>query len=268
MSAPVNDLKHRLAAGGVLYGVWLGMADPYAAEIAGTAGFDWVLLDGEHAPNDMRSLSAQIAVLRAGPSQVVVRLVDDDPAKIKQALDLGVQSLLIPMIETAQQAQAVLRATRYAPEGMRGVGSSLARASLFSAIPDYLTTANRQICLILQVESRAGLAALDDILAIDGIDGVFIGPSDLAADMGFLGQPGAPAVRTAVLDAIARIRAAGRTAGVLSTDPEFIGACVSAGANFVGVGIDVLLYVDALRQLAQRFKSAPIDRLVPKGPIG
>jgi len=257
MPAPMNPLKQRLGAGEVLYGVWLGMADPYIAEIAGTAGFDWLLLDGEHAPNDLRSLSAQLAVLRAGPSQVVVRLVDDDPAKIKQALDIGAQSLLIPMIESGDQARQVLRATRYAPEGMRGVGSSLARASLFSAIPDYLTTANAEICLILQVESRAGLAALDDILALDGVDGVFIGPSDLAADMGLLGQAGAPVVKAAVLDAIARIRAAGRTAGVLTTDPDYIADCVAAGANFVGVGIDVLLYAEAMRHLASRFKAAP-----------
>ncbi len=253
MPAPVNELKRRLRAGEVLYGAWVGMADPYAAEMAGTSGFDWLLLDGEHAPNDMRSLSAQIGVLRVGPTQVVVRLVDDNPAKIKQALDIGAQSLLIPMIESGDQARRVLRATRYAPEGMRGVGSSLARASMFSAIPDYLTTANAQICLILQVESRAGLAALDDILAVDGVDAVFIGPSDLAADMGFLGQAGA--VKAAVLDAIQRIRAAGLSAGVLTTDPDYIADCVAAGANFVGVGIDVLLYVEAMRQLAQRFKS-------------
>lgn len=254
MAAPVNVLKQRLQRGEVLYGAWLGMADPYAAEIAGTAGFDWLLLDGEHAPNDMRSLSAQIGVLRAGPSQIVVRLVDDHPAQIKQALDIGAQSLLIPMIESGAQARGVLRATRYAPEGIRGVGSSLARASMFSALPDYLTTANAQICLILQVESRAGLAALDDILAVDGVDGVFIGPSDLAADMGLLGQAGAPAVRAAVLDAIRRIRAAGRTAGVLTTDPDYIAECIAAGANFVGVGIDVLLYAEAMRTLAKSFK--------------
>lgn len=255
MPAAVNELKQRLKAGEVLYGAWVGMADPYAAEIAGTAGFDWLLLDGEHAPNDIRSLSAQIAVLRAGKSHIVVRLVDDDPAKIKQALDIGAQSLVIPMIESGDQARRALRATRYAPEGMRGVGSSLARASMFSDIPDYLTTANAQICLILQVESRAGLAALEDILAVDGIDCVFIGPSDLAADMGYLGQAGAPVVRAAVLDAIRRIRAAGHSAGVLTTDPDYIADCLAAGANFVGVGIDVLLYAEAMRALANRYKS-------------
>ena len=254
MPAPHNTLKHRLAAGEVLYGAWLGLADAYAAEIAGTAGFDWLLIDGEHAPNDIRSMSAQISVLRHGPTAPIVRLVDDDPAKIKQALDIGAQSLLIPMIESGEQALRALRATRYPPQGIRGIGSALARASNFAAIPDYLTTANDEICLILQVESRAGLAALDDILAIPGLDGVFIGPSDLAADMGHIGKPAMPEVKSAVLDALTRIRAAGKTAGVLTTDPAYIADCISAGANFVGVGIDVTLYAAAMRQLAARYK--------------
>lgn len=254
MPAPHNSLKHRLAAGEVLHGCWLGMADPYIAEIAATCGFDWLLIDGEHAPNDIRSLSAQVAAVLASPTAPILRLVDDDPAKIKQALDIGAQSLLIPMVETAAQAKRIFQATRYPPEGTRGVGSSLARASRFSAISDYLGTANDQICLILQVESRAGIAALDDILAIKGIDGVFIGPSDLAADMGYLGQAGHPAVKAVVLDALRRIRKAGLTAGVLSTEPNYINACKAAGANFVGVGIDVTLYAGAMRALAASWR--------------
>jgi 4-hydroxy-2-oxoheptanedioate aldolase len=243
MPAPLNRLKHRLAARETLYGCWIGMADPYAAEMAATCGFDWLLIDGEHAPNDLRST----------PSLPVVRLRDDDPARIKQALDAGAQSLLIPMIETADQARRALAATRYPPEGIRGVGSSLARASRFSAIPDYLKTANEQICLILQVESRAGLAALDDIMALPGIDSVFIGPSDLAADMGHLGNAGHPDVRAAVMDALTRISASGKAAGVLSTEDAFIADCLGAGARFVGVGIDVLSYVGALRARARQF---------------
>lgn len=253
MPAPHNTLKHRLANGEVLHGCWLGLADAYVAEIAATAGFDWLLIDGEHAPNDIRSLSAQLAAVINSPSVPIIRLPDDDPVKIKQALDIGVQSLIIPMVETAAQAERIFRATRYAPQGMRGVGSSLARASKFSAIPDYLTTANAEICLILQVESRAGLAALDDILAVKGIDGVFIGPSDLAADMGYLGQAGHPEVKAAVLDALHRIRKAGLTAGVLSTDTDYLNDCKAAGANFVAVGIDVTLYASAMRSLAAKW---------------
>ena len=254
MPAPENTLKHRLAAGEVLHGIWLGLADPYAAEIAATADFDWLLIDGEHAPNDIRSLSAQLAVIDGKGPVPVIRLPDDDPVKIKQALDIGAQTLLIPMIETAEQALRCTRATLYPPHGFRGVGSSLARASHFSAVPDYLTTANAQICLILQVESVAGLAALDAILAVPGPDGVFIGPSDLAADMGHLGNPSHPEVKAAVLNAITRIRAAGSVAGVLSTDPAYIEDCKAAGANFVGVGIDVTLFAGALRGLAQRYR--------------
>lgn len=255
MPAPVNHLKRRLAAGETLHGCWVGMADPYAAEMAATCGFDWLLIDGEHAPNDLRSTMAQLAVVEPSPSLPVVRLRDDDPARIKQVLDAGAQSLMIPMIETAEQAQRALRATRYPPDGIRGIGSSLARASRFSAIPDYLKTANDQICLILQVESRAGLAALDEILAIDGIDCVFIGPADLAADMGHLGNAAHPEVREAVLDALSRIAASGKAAGMLSTEDAFIADCVTAGARFVGVGIDVLAYVGALRARAQKFIS-------------
>jgi 4-hydroxy-2-oxoheptanedioate aldolase len=254
MPAPINKLKARLAAGEVVLGIWCGMADPYAAEIAATSGFDWLLLDGEHAPNDLRSLSAQLAVLgRDGPS-AVVRLVDDDPAKIKQALDIGAQSLLIPMVETADQARRAVRASRYAPQGSRGVGASLARASLFSQLDDYITTANDQICIIVQVESRAGLAQLDAILETPDLDGVFIGPSDLAADMGYLGQASHPVVKAAVLDALARIRAAGLAAGVLTTEADYIQDCRAAGANFLGVGIDVLLYAAAMRDLAVKMR--------------
>lgn len=253
MPAPHNRLKHRLAEGEALYGCWLGMADAYAAEMAATCGFDWLLIDGEHAPNDLRTTMAQLAVLEPSPSLPVVRLRDDDPARIKQVLDAGAQSLLIPMIETAEQARRAVAATRYPPEGIRGVGSSLARASRFSAIPDYLKTANDQICLILQVESRAGLAALDDILAIPGIDCVFIGPADLAADMGHLGNAAHPEVRAAVMDALARIAASGKAAGMLSTEEAFIADCLKAGARFVGVGIDVLAYVGAMRTIARKY---------------
>ncbi|MES2550756.1 MAG: HpcH/HpaI aldolase/citrate lyase family protein [Pseudomonadota bacterium] len=253
MPAPLNRLKHRLAMGETLYGCWLGMAGPYPAEMAATCGFDWLVIDGEHAPNDLRATLAQLAVIEPSPSLPVVRLRDDDPARIKQILDAGAQSLLIPMIESADQARRALAATRYPPDGIRGVGSSGARASRFSAVPDYLTTANDQICLILQVESRAGLAELAEILAIPGIDCVFIGPSDLAADMGHLGNPGHPEVQAAVLDAIRLISASGKAAGVLSTVDPFIADCVQAGARFVGVGIDVLAFVGALRARARKF---------------
>lgn len=257
MPAPANALKRRLATGDTLYGCWVGLADAYAAEITASAGFDWLLIDAEHAPNDLRSILAQLRVVEASASAAVVRLPDDDATGIKRALDIGAQSLLVPMIESGAQAARVLGATRYPPTGFRGLGSALARASRFSAIPDYATTANEEICVLVQVESRAGLDALDDILSLDGLDGVFIGPADLAADLGYVGQPGAPAVRDAVLDALARIRAAGRTAGVLTSDPAYIADCREAGANFIGVGIDVTVYANAIRALGATYRKAP-----------
>jgi 4-hydroxy-2-oxoheptanedioate aldolase len=254
MPAPENILKRRLMAGEVTHGLWLGMADPYAAELAGTAGFDWLLIDGEHAPNDLRSTMAQLAVLEHSGSAPVVRLPDGDPVKVKQALDIGAQSLLIPMVDSAEQARMLVRATRYPPEGFRGVGASMARASRFAGIPDYLTTANDQICLILQVENVKGMAALDDILAIDGVDAVFFGPADLAADMGHLGRSDMPLVREAIYDGLRRTRAAGKSAGILATEADFITAAKAAGANFVGIGVDVALYAGALRALAARHR--------------
>ncbi len=254
MPVPVNTLKQRLLAGEVLHGIWLGMADAYAAEIAATSGFDWLLIDGEHAPNDLRSILGQLAVIGRGGSVPVVRLPDGDPVKIKQVLDIGAQTLLIPMVETAEQARQLVRATRYPPNGFRGVGSALARASAFSAIADYLHTADEQICLIVQVETVRALAELDAILDVEGVDGVFIGPSDLAADMGHLGVATHPEVQAAVHDGLGRIRAVRKIAGVLSTSPQFITACKQAGANFVGVGIDVTLFASALRNLAEAYR--------------
>jgi 4-hydroxy-2-oxoheptanedioate aldolase len=253
MAAPHNPLKSRLAQGEILHGCWFGMAEPYAAEMAATAGFDWLLLDGEHAPNDLRSLSAQLAVLRNTPTHAVVRLPMGEAWAIKQILDAGAQSLMIPMVETGAQAQAIYEATRYPGAGIRGIGSSLARASLFSALPDYLATADDQICLILQVESRKAIENLDEILATPA-DCIFVGPSDLAADMGHLGGASHPEVKAKVFETLARIRASGKSAGILTTEDDYIAEAKAHGANFVGVGIDVLLYVNALRQLAQAYR--------------
>ncbi len=252
MPAPVNSFKKKIARGDVQIGCWAGMADAYATEMTASAGFDWVLIDGEHAPNDLRSITRQLQVVQASPSHAVVRLPIGSDWMIKQVLDAGAQSLLIPMVESADQAREMVAACRYPPEGIRGVGAALARSSRFSAIPDYLQTANAQICLLVQVESKAAIAALDDILAVEGVDGVFIGPSDLAADMGYLGNPDAPEVRTVIADTLKRIRAAGKAAGILATSDEFIDASLADGANFVAVGVDVVVFAKSLRGLAAK----------------
>lgn len=255
MPAPKNVFKARLKAREVQIGCWAGMADAYATEMLGTCGFDWVLIDGEHAPNDVRTVLAQLQALAASPSSPVVRLPVGREDLVKQYLDIGAQSLLIPMVESAEQAEAMVKAVRYPPLGRRGVGAALARASGFSRIGDYIQTADAEVCLLLQIENRAGMEALDDVLALDGVDGVFIGPSDLAADMGYPGQTDHAEVRAVVLDALNRIHQAGKAAGILTVDKVFAQQCIAMNVEFTAVGIDVISYVSALRGLAAEFKS-------------
>ncbi|MDO6405684.1 4-hydroxy-2-oxoheptanedioate aldolase [Pantoea phytobeneficialis] len=254
MSAPINRFKQALHNQQPQIGLWLALANPYSAEICGGAGFDWLLLDGEHAPNDVPLLMQQLQALAASPAHTVVRAPMDAPWLIKQLLDIGAQTLLIPMVESAAQAQALVKAVRYPPQGIRGVGAALARASAFNRTPDYLTSANAQICLLVQVESRAGLAQLDAIATIDGVDGVFIGPADLAADMGFPGKPGAPEVQEVVEAALVRIQFHGKAAGILSADPRLCARYLELGATFVAVGSDVGLLVKATSALAADFR--------------
>ena len=256
MPAPKNTFKTKILAGDRQMGCWVGLANPYAAEIAGTAGFDWLLVDGEHAPNDLRSLSDQIAVLQASDSHIAVRLPHGDTALIKQVLDAGVQTLLIPMVESAQEARDLVKAVRYPPHGVRGVGFAMARASQFAAIPDYFDTANQEICLLVQVESKAGLDALDDILAVEGIDGVFIGPADLSVDMGYAPSADHPDMRAIILKTIDRIAASDKAAGILTLDDAFIAECLAHKAAFVAVGVDVLVLAGGLRALAKKARRA------------
>lgn len=226
------------------------MADSYAAEITATAGFDWLLIDGEHAPNDLRSMLTQLQIIGASNSHPIVRVPIGETYMIKQVLDAGAQTLLVPMVESGAQAQELVKAMRYPPNGVRGVGSALTRSSNFNAIPDYLTTADEQMCLIVQLESQAGVDALDDILSVDGVDCVFIGPSDLAADMGMLGKADTPELQDTINSLLTRIKASGKAAGILALSNDSVSQALNAGASFVGVGIDVLLFANAMRKLA------------------
>lgn len=255
MPAPHNPFKHAIARGELQIGCWLGLADPYIAEISAGAGFEWLLIDAEHAPNDLRSILAQLQVIAGRGSHAIVRPPIGETWMIKQFLDAGVQTLLIPMVESPEQARDLVAAVTYPPHGVRGVGSALARASDFAAIPDYLTTAHDEICLLVQVENQKGLDALDDILTVDGIDGVFIGPSDLAADMGFIGKAGAPEVKAAICDAITRIVASGKAAGILTLDTEFQRQCRGLGARFIATEIDVSLFARTMRSEAAAARS-------------
>ena len=254
MPAPENRFKSALMRGERLIGCWAGFADPYATEVLASAGFDWLVIDGEHAPNDLRSISAQLAMLAERQSLPVVRLPMGEAWAIKQVLDAGAQSLIIPMVESADHARALVRAARYPPEGIRGSGAALARASDFSRIKDYIPTANAQICLIVQVESRAGIDALEDILAVEGVDGVFIGPSDLAVDMGYVGDSHAPEVQEVIRDALTRITASPKAAGILALDHATAQRYADWGAQFLAVGIDVVMLAQAARATVARWR--------------
>lgn len=238
MPAPKNTFKARLKTGETQIGLWLGLGDPTAAELASGIGFDWLLIDGEHGPNGLRDVLGQLRGA-ASNSQVIVRTRDDNRAEIKQMLDIGTQTLLVPMIESGDQAAEVVRSMKYPPLGVRGVGAALARASGYNGIPDYLQTANDEICVLVQVESQAGVDALEDILAVDGVDGVFVGPADLAADMGFLGRPGAAEVQAVVTDTLKRIKASGKAAGILTSDQKLAQTYREIGVEFLAVGSDV-----------------------------
>jgi 4-hydroxy-2-oxoheptanedioate aldolase len=235
---PRNALKAALAAGRRQIGLWVGLPGPYVAEIAAGAGYDWLLFDHEHGPNDVTDALGQLQAAAAYPVSSVIRPPVNDAALIKRYLDLGAQSLLIPMVNSAAEAAAAVAAIRYPPRGVRGV-ATVTRSGRFGRIADYAQRAEAELCLLVQAETRAAIDALPDICATDGVDGVFIGPSDLAASMGFLGRHGAPEMRGAVLDAIRAVTAAGKPAGVLTPDPGFARECAGAGALFVAVGIDV-----------------------------
>lgn len=254
MDLPVNQFKKRLREGQVQYGLWLGLPDPNCAEIVAGAGFDWLLIDGEHAPFDLKTKIEVLRALAPYPVSPIVRPVVGDTNLIKQLLDIGAQTLLVPMVDTAEQAQQLVQAVRYPPEGIRGLGSSLARAARWNQIPGYLKNANAEICLIVQVETVKALENLDEIVRVDGVDAVFIGPSDLSASMGYIGDAGHPEVVAAIEDAIARITAVGKAAGLLSMDPALSEHYIAKGATFVGVGVDTLLLSSGARQLIGRFK--------------
>ncbi len=248
-----NPFKTALAQNQPQIGLWLSLAQPYTAELCATAGFQWLLIDGEHGPNDVRSMLAQLQAVAPYPAQPVVRAVEGSTALVKQLLDIGARNLLIPMVDTAEQARALVAATRYPPQGVRGVGAGVARASRWSAQADYLQTADEGICLLVQAETTTALKNLAAICDVDGVDGVFIGPADLSSSMGHRGNPGHPEVQAAIDNAIRTIRARGKAAGTLTGDAALARHYLDIGATFVAVGIDVVLLAQGARRLANDF---------------
>ncbi|AVD65869.1 4-hydroxy-2-oxoheptanedioate aldolase [Serratia sp. CY49633] len=254
-----NHFKRALQEKRPQIGLWLGLCSSYSAELLAGAGFDWLLIDGEHAPNNVQTVLGQLQAVAPYPSRPVVRPPWNDAVIIKQLLDVGAQTLLIPMIQNAEQARDAVRATRYPPHGVRGVGSALARASRWNRVPDYLQQADEQMCVLVQIETREAVKNLDAILQVEGVDGVFIGPADLSADMGFAGNPQHPEVQRTIDDSIARIRAAGKAPGILMANKALAQRYLEAGALFVAVGVDTTLLARAAEALADEFKQGGVQ---------
>ncbi|WP_372022441.1 HpcH/HpaI aldolase/citrate lyase family protein (plasmid) [Tistrella mobilis] len=251
MKAPRNDFKRRLTAGEVLNGFWLSLASPVASEALSLAGFDWLLFDGEHSPVDVAGVQPLLQAAATGTASAVVRPAWNDKVLIKRLLDIGAQTLLVPFVQSAEEAAAAVLASRYPPHGVRGVAGAT-RASRYGQTEDYFAVANQEICVLVQVETGEALGRLEEIATVDGVDGVFIGPSDLAASMGHLGRPGHPEVQAALKDAATRIAATGKAPGILATNAADARRYVDWGYRFVAAGVDVgVLMAGAKAMLAE-----------------
>lgn len=262
--APTNRFKERLAAGERQIGLWSVLADGYTAELLAGCGYDWLLIDAEHGPNDLRSVLAQLQGIAAAASllgdrsnelsQPVVRLPHGDPALIKQYLEIGVRNLLVPMVDTTEQAAELVRAVRYAPNGIRGMGSGLARSSRWGRFTDYVRTSDDNVCLIVQAETTRALENIEKIAATEGIDGILIGPADLAADMGFPEQRTHPDVVQAIRRGIETVRAVGKPLGIMLADASAAKKWLDEGITFAGVGVDSSLLIRAADDLLAQFR--------------
>lgn len=250
-----NQFRRDLLAGKTRIGCWLSLGSPITTEVVGVAGFDWLLLDAEHAPNDVLSLIPQLMALKDSPSAPFVRPAWNDPVQLKRLLDAGFYNFLIPMVDGADQARAAVAATRYPPQGIRGVSVSQ-RSNRYGAIPNYFDRVNEEICLIVQIETRAGVAAAREIAQVDGVDCLFIGPSDLAAAMGHFGQPGHPEVQAAMVEVMQAARAAGKATGILSPIEADARRYLELGMTMVAVGSDLGVLRMHSQALADKFRDA------------
>ncbi|WP_028239810.1 aldolase/citrate lyase family protein [Stutzerimonas azotifigens] len=261
MQLPHNHFKAGLAGTDAQYGIWAGFASGYAAEIVASTGYDWMLIDGEHAPNTVPTILAQLQAVAPYRTAPVVRAVNGDPALIKQLLDIGAQTLMVPMVESAEQARDLVRLMQYPLNGIRGVGGGLARATRWDGVPDYLGTAHEQLCLIAQVESRAGVENVEAIADVDGLDAIFIGPADLSIGLGHPGNPNHPEVQAQIRRVIEATLACGKACGILAPHEEDARRYLAWGCRFVAVGIDIsLMRQGALATLARYRESADTAR--------
>ena len=254
MDLPRNEFKHAIAAGRLQIGLWSSLASNIAAEIVSDAGFDWILFDTEHSPNEIPGLLAQLQAAARGTATAIVRPAWNDAVLIKRVLDLGTQSVLVPYVQSPEEARRAVAAVRYPPAGIRGVAAA-ARASRYGRVKDYLKKADSEICLLVQVETRSALDQLEAIAAVEGVDGVFIGPSDLSASFGHIGNPQHREIQAALEQGVKRLRACGKPAGILTLNEEEARRYIGWGYTFVAVGSDVGLLGRGADALARTFKA-------------
>ncbi|MDO9279262.1 MAG: 2-dehydro-3-deoxyglucarate aldolase [Polaromonas sp.] len=248
-----NSFKRDLLAGKKLIGCWSSLANPITAEVLGLAGFDWVLLDGEHSPNDVSTFIPQLMALKDSPTAPIVRPSCNSAVELKRLLDSGFYNFLVPFVESAEEARSAVVATRYPPQGIRGVSVSQ-RSNRYGSIPDYFTSINDHICVMVQIESLAGVAAVKDIAAVEGVDSIFVGPSDLAAALGHLGNSAHPEVQTVIARVFADAKAAGKPVGILAPVEAQARNYMAMGATFVGVGSDLGTFRAATQALCDRYR--------------
>jgi 4-hydroxy-2-oxoheptanedioate aldolase len=248
-----NAFKHAIAAGQLQIGLWCSLCSNIAADIVRDCGFDWLLLDTEHSPNEIPDLLAQLQAVDGGQATPIVRPAWNDIVLIKRCLDIGAPALLVPYVQNPAEAKSAVAAVRYPPRGVRGVASA-SRASRYGRTTDYLKKADSEICLLVQVETRTALDELEAIAAVEGVDGVFIGPSDLSASLGHVGNPAHPDVQEALQGAVTRLKAVGKPAGILTGNEDEIRRYIGWGYTFVAVGSDVGLLARGADALAKKFK--------------
>ncbi|HEU0222675.1 MAG TPA: HpcH/HpaI aldolase/citrate lyase family protein [Paracoccaceae bacterium] len=253
MEMPVNRFKRGLKSGEILYGFWAGLCSPTASEVIATSGADWLCIDTEHAAVDLTDVIQHLRALKGTDCAPVVRPAWNDMVIIKRLLDGGVQSLLVPYVQSAEEARAAVAATRYPPDGVRGVAGAN-RTSAFGRVKDYLQTAHQEIAVVVQIETRKAVENLEAIAAVEGLDGILVGPSDLSASLGHLGNPGHPEVQAVIADIAARAKAAGCPAGLFCMTPEEAERGLAMGYRFFSLGVDVAFVRQAADALVKRFK--------------
>lgn len=261
-----NKLKQALADGKAQIGLWIALGNPYTAEICASAGFDWLLFDGEHSPIDVPVLVSQLQAISGTGVEAVARPPVAEPWIIKQYLDIGIRNLLVPLVRNARHAAEIVRMTQYPPEGIRGVGAGIARASNWNRNNRYLAEANDRICLIIQVETVEALNDLEAITRTDGVDAIFLGAADLSSALGYRGQPSHPEVVRRIEEAIAVIRSCGKAAGALTASIDAGRRYLDLGCTFVGVGNDVGLLAGGADRLAEAYGLNAPSRGAQTGP--